>query len=122
MAMDTTTSATSSDSLLPGKGHTPNYGITETEDSDRFTKRVQYTDSPDRWRVVAMCVSIACLASMVAGMSLSFSSIIISELSSTPANTAWRITKDSIHASLIGVSGIMCVGGKLSMCDALPAD
>lgn len=100
----TNTSAISSDSLLPGKGHTPNYGITESEDSYKFTKRVQYTDSPDRWRVVTMCALIACIASMAAGMSLSFSSIIINELSTSPAEKAWFIETDGFVASLIGVS------------------
>lgn len=108
--MDTNTSGTSTDSLLPGKGHTPNYGLEDSEESHKFSQKVYYTDNPDRWRVVAMCACIACLASMVAGMSLSFSSIVISELSTYPANEAWGIDKDGLPASLIGVSKGVCEG------------
>lgn len=89
---------------MPGKGHTPNYGTTESEDSYRYTKRAQYTESPDRWRVVTMCALIVCLASMAAGMSLSFSSIIINELHTSPDMVVWYITTDGFVASLIGVS------------------
>ncbi len=91
----------SSDSLLPGKGHTPNYGLVESE-SEKFTKSIKYTESSDRWHVVTMCALIACLASMAAGMSISFSSILINELSTS--QDAWFIDPNGLRASVIGVS------------------
>lgn len=102
-----TNTSTASDALLPGKGHTPSYGIGESDDSYR-TVNSKLSDSPIRWHVVALCVLTACIASMVAGMSISFSSIIINELSSNSTNS-WlqpqqQISSDGTKASLIGVS------------------
>ena len=84
-----------SDSLLT-KGHTPNYGITDS---------YRDSESPNRWRVVALCAFTACIASLVAGMSLSYSSIIINELSSTPGPVQqnWHISNNGTEAILIGV-------------------
>ena len=104
MDRDTNTSATSTDSLL-AKGHTPNYGLSDSHDSYR-DKRAVYSDNPERWQVVAFCVLTACIASMVAGMSLSFSSIIINELNTDTVNVNWKIKSNGAEASLIGVSEV----------------
>ena len=96
--MDRSAQLKASDALLkPGRGHTPSYGI---DDSKSYENR----DSPDRWFVVAMCAFTACLASTIAGMSLSFSSIIINELSTSPIDEAWEVESDGYEASLIGVN------------------
>lgn len=103
MDRNTNSSVVSTDSLL-GKGHTPNYGLNDSDSSYRSRRsRSEYPDNPERWHVVALCVLSTCLASMVAGMSLSFSSIIINELNAT-SNTNWHIKNDGLEASLIGVS------------------
>lgn len=101
--MDRSAQLKASDALLkPGRGHTPSYGI---DDSRSY----ENPDSPDRWSVVALCAFTACLASTIAGMSLSFSSIIINELDkkndeATNVNENWKIDSDGIEASLIGVN------------------
>ena len=100
----TNTSTTSSDSLLPGKGHTPSYGISESDDT-YLIPRPKESSNPQRWYVVALCVFAACIASIFGGMSLSFSSIIINELNDTSYyNPNVIIPSDHILASLIGVS------------------
>ena len=101
---ETSASAKSTDSLL-AQGHTPDYGINDSQELSYRARRAVQSDNPERWHVVAFCALTACLASMVAGMSLSFSSIIIDELNTSPAHENWRIGTDSIEASLIGVSG-----------------
>ena len=68
-------------------------------------------ESPERgsrWSVVAVCALSACLASLQAGMSLSFSSIVIDQLnkSSVSYTDDWKpIRDDGGIASMIGVSG-----------------
>ncbi len=101
----TNTSTTSSDSLLPGKGHTPNYGITDSNDA-YLTSIKPKESNPQRWYVVALCTISACIASIFGGMSLSFSSIIINELSSERSKVYHQdsIDTDGTTASFIGVS------------------
>lgn len=105
MDRNTNSSVTSrsTDSLL-GKGHTPGYGLSDSHESYK-NKRSVYSDNPERWQVVAFCVLTVCIASMVAGMSLSFSSIIINELNtSATVEQQWRVDSEGTEASLIGVS------------------
>ena len=67
-------------------------------------KDKEKTPVSERWHVVAFCALTACIASMVAGMSLSFSSIIINELNtSMSVRKQWRIEASGVEASLIGV-------------------
>lgn len=101
----TNSAATASDSLLPGKGHTPNYGLGDSGEESFLNTKVRETNDPQRWYTVAMCALIACIASIFGGMSLSFSSIMINELNdSTLTPDTLNIPKDSTLASLIGVS------------------
>lgn len=91
--------AAASDALLPGTGYSPTYGLSES--SERFT------EGKSRWAVVIVCALSACLASLQTGMSLSFSSIVISELnkSSVSYTDDWNsVHRDGTIASIIGVS------------------
>lgn len=88
-----------SDSLLPGTGSSPTYGLNESTE--------EYTESRSRWSVVVVCALTACIASLVTGMSLSFSSIVINELNTTSVayTDDWQpIPTDGNVASIIGVS------------------
>ena len=97
--------STSTDSLMTGRGHTPDYGLESTEKSYLLhsIKNSLHSESEERWHVVARCALTACIASIVIGMSLSFSSIVINELS-TDDNAYWIIKSDGFEASMIGVS------------------
>lgn len=99
---DSNRSTNVSDSLLPGTGHTPTYGLNESTE--------EYTEGKSRWFVVAVCALSACIASLVTGMSLSFSSILINELADEDGRAYtddWEIIPDSGRiASLIGVSSL----------------
>ena len=97
--------AQSSDSLLPGRGHTPNYGIGDSGEESFLNTKVRETNDPQRWYMVAMCALIACIASIFGGMSLSFSSILINELTDHGlTNDDLVIDKEGTYSSLIGVS------------------
>ena len=102
----TKTSTTSSDSLLPGHGHSPNYGIGDDSGEEYLINRSKSRDNsnPQRWHMVALCALTACITSVFGGMSLSFSSIITDELANN-TNQKWAIKNDTdILISLIGVS------------------
>lgn len=100
-------SRTASDALLPGRGHSPGYGINESSDSYKIqaSKTIRFNHK-DRWHVVAFCALTACVISAVTGISLGYSSIIINELNGYPRNHPWYIDQSSNHASLIGVRGV----------------
>ena len=96
-----------SSSLLPGAGHTPNYGINESTSngSNHGSSRSAHSEIREHWGVVTYCALTACIISMVTGMSLSYSSIIINELNSSDSKfPEWKILSDGKHAVLIGVS------------------
>lgn len=101
------------DALLPGTGYSPDYGINESNDGDVFgssssavppsvvpsssrTKRKK-----DRVWVVALFALIACLASLVNGLMLGFSSPTLDKLNYTTG--AQHISNGSREASLFGV-------------------
>ena len=91
-------SSISTDSIL-GKGYSPNYGLIESSEMVIETK--------GRWIVAVVCSLSACIASLQAGMSLSFSSIVINELSksSVAYTDDWKVVpEDGNTASIIGVS------------------
>ena len=105
----------SGDALLPGTGYSPDYGINDSADGDSITVSGESSSPPavqscqggtkkkrDRIWVVAMCALIACLASLVNGLMLSFSSPTLDILNS-PTNTAHKIANGSTQASLFGV-------------------
>ena len=99
---------TGSDSLLLGAGYTPSYGINESYTAaNGSAKKGLHSDSKERWSVVAYCALAACTISMVTGMSLGFSSILINELNSTTSTIItppeWRIGEGNTIPSLIGV-------------------
>ena len=102
--MDRSRSSNTSAALLPGAGHTPSYGINESNNSTSLhgSTRSTPSDSQEHWGVVTYCALTACVISMVTGMSISYSSIIINDLSKTKI-TDWKITTDGTPAIVIGV-------------------
>ena len=106
----------STDALFPGKGYTPDYGINESDDHvAAYSKSTQSSSSPplaqsssygghknDKVWVVAMCALIACLASLVIGLMLGFTSPTLDKLDSVSG--AHNIKSGSSRASLLGVS------------------
>ena len=90
----------STDSLLQTESTGSGYGLI----NGKRTRRVRANSGPERWQVVAFCALTACIASMVAGMSLSFPSIIINELDVVTEKEEWKIASNGTEASLIGVS------------------
>ena len=96
MSQRSTSSA--ADSLLAGKGFNPSYGLNDSKEDVR-------DGGKNQWFLVSLSALTACIASMVAGMSLSFSSIVIEELSnSRHENTFMYVDDKGIQASMIGVS------------------
>jgi facilitated trehalose transporter len=96
------------DSLLqPGRGHTPSYGINEEEDSINDEKEVEVHHSTDRVWTVAVFSLIACLGSVVIGMSLGYSTNTLAELSTlyNGGDDVYGIEKGSTEASLFGAFG-----------------
>ena len=109
----------SGDALIPGTGYSPDYGINDAVDGDSMTSSEKSSSPPivqssqggtkkkkDRIWAVAMCALIACLASLVNGLMLSFSSPTLDFLNSTeiPAHV---ISSGSINASVCGVGLII---------------
>ncbi len=102
----------SDEALRPGSGLTPNYGIQDSSESatsfvsSEKTERsvIQSVVHPPHERiwVVAMCSIIACLAAMVNGMVLGYSSPTISEL--TNSDNSNQTIASSSHQILFGVS------------------
>lgn len=105
----------STDALFPGKGYTPDYGINESTEYDdhaaTYSKSIQSSSNPslpsrgshknDKVWVVAMCALIACLASLVIGLMLGFTSPTLDKLDSESG--AHHIKSGSGRASLLGV-------------------
>ena len=105
---------TSSDALLPGRGYTPDYGINqsitpndsleasdEAPHSSAINTDVQSARSERVWWV-AVCSLIACLASLVNGMMLGFSSPALTQLQFNVTETE-KINATDIRYSLFGV-------------------
>jgi hypothetical protein len=110
----------STDELRPGKGYTPDYGINESTEYDDhiagYTKSTQSSSTlplaqssshggnkNDKVWIVAMCALIACLASLVIGLMLGFTSPALDELDSLPQNDVRHIGSGDSKASLLGV-------------------
>ena len=105
---------TASDSLLLGRGYTPDYGINESvtvsgslEASEKqprpsAIKTALSSSGSERVYVVAMCSMIACLASIVNGMMLGFSSPALTQLQFNVSENL-RINSTDIRYSLFGV-------------------
>lgn len=101
-----------SDSLLPGHGHTPDYGINQSSDSCEMSENtlrpsaiktmINCCSGDEQWRKVAMCSMIACLASVVSGMVLGFSSPALTQLQSN-VSVEDRISDKDVRYSLFGV-------------------
>lgn len=108
-----------SDSLLPGAGYSPDYGINQSisasgslEASEKMPRPSAIgsafkSPSSDRVWVVAMCSLIACLASVVNGMMLGFSSPALTQLQFNVSDE-YRINATDIKYSLFGVS-LYCI-------------
>ena len=104
--------STERDALLPGTGYSPDFGINESNDSHDFgssgsavppsvAQSSRSTSKKDRVWVVAMCALIACLASLVNGLMLGFTSPTLDKLSNVTG--VQHITNGSTEASLFGV-------------------
>ena len=104
-----------SDSLLPGRGYTPDYGINQSispsnswEASEKVPRSsaintmIKSAGSGERWWMVAMCSLIACLASLVNGMMLGFSSPALTQLQFN-VSVEDRISDKDVRYSLFGV-------------------
>ena len=104
-----------SDSLLPGRGYTPDYGINQSvspsnswEASEKMPRpsainsAMRSAGSSERVWKVAMCSLIACLASLVNGMMLGFSSPALTQLQFN-VTAEDRIKPSDIKYSLFGV-------------------
>ena len=107
-----------SDSLLAGRGYTPDYGINQSispsgsyEASEKVPRpsaiqTALESHGSERIWVVAMCSLIACLASVVNGMMLGFSSPALSQLQSN-VTPEYQISNTDIKYSLFGVSACL---------------
>ena len=110
----------STDELFPGKGYIPDYGINESEEYDdhgvTYSKSTQSSSTPplaqstshgghkdDKVRVVAMCALIACLASLVIGLMIGFTSPTLDKLDSLLPGDVHYIGSGDKKASLFGV-------------------
>ena len=106
-----------SDALLPGKGHSPSYGINDSADLQGSSIETSGRTAPsviqaitssgssgERVWVVAMCSLIACLASMINGMVIGYSSPTLSILTSDSQNNWEKFQRGDIYSSLFGVS------------------
>ena len=111
----------STDELFPGKGYIPDYGINESTEYDdhvaAYSKSTQSSSTVplaqssshasghknDKVWVVAMCALIACLASLVIGLMLGFTSPTLDILDSLPKSDVHHIESGSSKASLLGV-------------------
>ena len=100
------------DSLLhPGRGHTPSHGINEDDDSVEDDRKglmnVSVKHAGDRVWTVATFTLIACLGSVVIGMSLGYSTNTLAELSDD--SSVYVVSNSSIEASLFGVRALLCI-------------
>ena len=108
------------DSLLhPGRGHTPSYGITDSSDEKEEKAgpgetgeggvTVAIRHAQERVWTVAVFSLIACLASVVIGMSLGYSTNTLSELSDVwhGGDRVYGIENGTFTASLFGVRHII---------------
>lgn len=115
-------SSGTSDQLLPGRGHTPNYGIREDDprDNRNYSQVVTVStrtvtsmaptpqgssQSKDRVWVVARCALTVCLATLVTGMNGAFASPAITELeNSTLTPEVQLFHNTSFLKNIFGVS------------------
>ena len=115
-------SSGTSDQLLPGKGHTPSYGIHDNSERDiNYSVATSTTRTPtslaidpkskERVRVVARCVLIVCLASVVAGMNIGFSSPALPELKNSTLTPYHQLFPNdaSLLDSIFGVRIRNCI-------------
>ena len=106
--MATSRSRTTDSLLHPGRGHTPSYGINEEDSPEKEENGGVVAVEHTRGRVwtVAIFSLIACLGSVVIGMSLGYSTNTLAELSTlyNGGNIVYGIAKGSTEASLFGVS------------------
>lgn len=108
-----------SEALLPGKGHSPSYGINDSADLNgasldssgkTATSAIQSIVNPsnrERVWVVAMCSLIACIAAMINGVVIGYSSPTLSYLASDDTKRLHPdhfIPLNSTYASLFAVS------------------
>ncbi len=108
-----------SEALMPGKGHSPSYGINDSSDlsgasidssGKTTTSVIQNIVNPstnERVWMVAMCSLIACIAAMVNGVVIGYSSPTLSYLSSEDVKNKhplWYIDQSSVYTSLFAVS------------------
>ena len=110
----------SSDKLLNGTAHSPNYGAKECDVVTFSKSGISKDSSPpppiitssctnsdtqrgNREWVVAVCSLTACLASIVNGMVLGFSSPVLTQLQFN-VSEEYRISDDDIKFSLFAVS------------------
>lgn len=107
-----------SDALLPGSGHVPDYGISDsTEDELTRTGVTSSTrtttssflagnakDSKEQVWVVARCALVACLSTLIGGMFGGFSSPALPELNST--NPIQALDEATVLPSLFGVRSL----------------
>lgn len=103
-----------SDSLFSGRGYTPDYGINQSitpsgsfEASEKVPRpsAIQTafkSHGSERVWTVAMCSMIACLASLVNGMMLGFSSPALTQLQFNVSEEL-KISSTDIKYSLFGV-------------------
>ena len=107
-----------SDSLLARNGYTPDYGINQSITASGSFEASEKVPRPSAIRaaisshgseriwVVAMCSLIACLASLVNGMMLGFSSPALTQLQFN-VSTEYQINSTDIKYSLFGVGVIV---------------
>ena len=104
-----------SDSLLPGRGYTPDYGINQSitpgnswEASEKLPRpsaintALKSAGKGERVWMVAICSLIACLASLVNGMMLGFSSPALTQLQFN-VSAEDQINDTDVRYSLFGV-------------------
>ena len=98
MSSQSTGASNVADSLLAGKGYSPDYGLVDSNEEERGE------GGKNRWFLVSISALTACIASLVTGMSLSYSSIVIQELSNYKTDNFMYIHDKGVRASIIGVS------------------
>ena len=100
-------SGTTTDSLLH-KGHTPSYGINDSEEEEETAGGIRLTilHSKERIWTVAVFSLIACIGSVVIGLFLGYSTNTLKELSDLQqeGDETYGVAKGSWTASWFGVS------------------
>lgn len=107
-----------SDALLPGKGHSPSYGINESSDlttsslgssgktAPSIIQSIVHPGKGERVWVVAMCSLVACLAAMINGIMIGYSSPTLSILTNKTIQPPNEYFEDGqIESSLFAAFG-----------------